>query len=724
MNRLWGKFRQGLNTKFGFFMLITGLFWIKSYIAYQTKFTLGVQGGMQELILAISPLGFAILLFGIGLYIRGKWAYWYMIIMDIILSTWLFANILYYREFSDFITFNLIKGSGSASDNLGKSLMGILRTTDFLVFIDVIFVIAILAFGFVKIDQSKFKLMNSFAVTVLSIGVLAANLALAYSNRSGLLTRTFDNNYIVKYLGLQSFTLYDGVKSFENSNKKKEAKGSQLDPIKKFIKENNVPANIEYKGVAKGKNVIIIHLESLQQFVINKKWKGEEITPNINKFYKDKNTLAYDNFFNQVGQGKTADAEMMLENSLFGLAEGSAMVTDGTTNTFQSMPALMQQNGYSTAAFHGDVASFWNRDNAYKSFGYQYFFSKQYYTLKKGYVSGYGMKDKLFLQQSAKYLEQLPQPFYAKLITVSNHYPYGIEKKNVSIDKWDTGDSTVDPYVQTAHYLDQSIGELLNHLKKTGLYNKSTIMMYGDHYGISNNHKPAIAKILGLKGVTNYDLAMFQKVPFMIHSPGLKGGVNHNYSGEIDVMPTLLNLLGIKTPGAYQFGHDINSKQYNQIVAFRNGDFVSKKYTKYGGDLYLTATGEQVTDETPAQKQEVKKIQDYVNKELEYSDKIINGDLLRFAKLDWFKKVNKSDYSYNMKSALEQLNKAQSSKTSLIEQNHGKSTLDDYETDAPELESNADKSSSSSSSSSDSSASKSSSSDSSSSSSSSSESSK
>ena len=294
MNRLWGKFRRGVNTKFGFFMLITGLFWLKSYIAYQTKFTLGVQGGMQELILAISPLGFAILLFGIGLYIRGKWAYWYMIVMDAILSTWLFANILYYREFSDFITFNLIKGSGAASDNLGKSLMGILRPTDFLVFVDVIFVIAILAFGFVKIDQQRFKLVNSLAVTILSIGVLAANLALAYSNRSGLLTRTFDNNYIVKYLGLQSFTLYDGVKTVQNSNKKKEAKSSQLKPINEFLKKNNVPANIEYKGVAKGKNVIIIHLESLQQFVINQKWKGKEITPNINKFYNDKNTLAYD----------------------------------------------------------------------------------------------------------------------------------------------------------------------------------------------------------------------------------------------------------------------------------------------------------------------------------------------------------------------------------------------------------------------------------------------
>ena len=693
MNRLWRNIREQLNTKFGFFMLVTGLFWLKSYIAYQTKFNLGVQGGMQELILAISPLGFAVLLFGLGLYMRGKWGYWYMIIMDIILSTWLFSNILYYREFSDFITFNLIKGSGSASDNLGKSLMGILRPTDFLVFIDVVFVIAILAFGFVKIDKTAFKLVNSLAVTIMSIGILGANLALAYSNRSGLLTRTFDNNYIVKYLGLQSYTLYDGVKTIQNGNKKKEARSSQLQPIQKFIKDNNVPASIEYKGVAKGKNLIVIHLESLQQFVINKKWKGQEITPNINKFYNDQNTLSYDNFFNQVGQGKTADAEMMLENSLFGLPEGSAMVTDGTTNTFQAMPAIMNQNGYSTAAFHGDVSSFWNRDNAYKSFGYQYYFSKEYYDLKKGYVSGYGMKDKLFLQQTTKYLEQLPQPFYSKLITVSNHYPYGIEKKNTSIDPWNTGDSTVDPYVQTAHYLDQSIGELLNYLKKSGLYDKSVIMMYGDHYGISNNHKPAIAKIQNMNsGVTNYDLAMFQKVPFMIHAPNLKGGVNHNYSGEIDVMPTLLNIMGVETPGAYQFGHDINSPKFNNIVAFRNGDFVSKDYTKYGGDYYLTKTGEQITNMTKQQKADIKQIQKYVNTELDDSDKIINGDLLRFTKFDWFKTVNKADYSYNKDKALKQLAKARKDKnTSVIDQNGGKSTYSDYQTDAPELPANKKK---------------------------------
>ncbi|MCG4841172.1 LTA synthase family protein, partial [[Ruminococcus] torques] len=68
-----------------------------------------------------------------------------------------------------------------------------------------------------------------------------------------------------------------------------------------------------------------------------------------------------------------------------------------------------QKLGYTTASFHGDVPSFWNRDNAYKSFGYQYFFSKDYLPKVKDEDMGYGVKDKLFLKESAYYLEQLPQ---------------------------------------------------------------------------------------------------------------------------------------------------------------------------------------------------------------------------------------------------------------------------------------------------------------------------
>src|SRR5699024_11310049 len=61
---------------------------------------------------------------------------------------------------------------------------------------------------------------------------------------------------------------------------------------------------------------------------------------------------------------------------------------------------------------------------------YQYFFSKEYYPKTKDYDAGYGMKDKIFMKESAHYIEQLPQPFYAKLITVTNHYPYILDKQN------------------------------------------------------------------------------------------------------------------------------------------------------------------------------------------------------------------------------------------------------------------------------------------------------
>ncbi|WP_278587891.1 LTA synthase family protein [Limosilactobacillus pontis] len=681
------KLRRGLNTKLGFFLLVVLLFCIKSYWAYQNEFNLGVKGSMQHFLLAFNTIPGALIFLGIALYFRGRLSYWLMIIINALLSTWLFANILYYREFSDFITFNVIKGSGAASNNLGKSLMGIMRLEDFLVYADVIILALILLFHVIRVDMRYFKIRYAMTVTMLGLVLFGANLGMAEKDRSQLLTRTFDNNYIVKYLGLQAYTIYDGVKTTHNSVIKAQANQNELKPVLNFIHHNYAGPNIQYEGVAKGKNIFVIHLESLQQFMIDYKQDGQEVMPNLDRLYHANDTLAFDNFFHQGGQGKTADAEMMLENSLFGLPEGSAMVTDGTTNTFQSAPALLHQKlGYTTASFHGDVPSFWNRDNAYKSFGYQYFFSKEYFPKTKDYDAGYGMKDKIFMKETAHYIEQLPQPFYAKIITVTNHYPYILDKQNKDIEPWKTGDDTVDPYVQTARYLDEALGEFLDYLDRSGLRQNSVLVLYGDHYGISNNHQPAVAQILHKKKLTNYDLAMFQKVPFMINMPGLKGGIDHTYGGEIDVLPTLEDLLGISSKNYIQFGQDLLSPERNQIVPFRNGDWVTPKYTKYNGDYFYTKNGKQITKATSKQKAEFSKIQKYVTTDLGLSDRVVNGDLLRFYKLSGFKKVNKKDYTYNLKKSLQNLKKQQKKqKTSLKTENDNQSTFDEYTTNAPEL---------------------------------------
>lgn len=687
MGRLKASYNWLTKTKLGFFTVVVVFFWIKTYLTYITKFNLGVVGSMQNFLLLINPLPTAILLIGIGLFFKGRKSYWIMVIIDFLLSLWLFSNILYYREFSDFLSTSIIKTSGSTSDNLGKSIAGITKGTDFLVFLDVVIIVLLIAFKVFKIDVRRLKLKVSLLIEGLAVVLIGTNLTMAQKDRPGLLTRTFDNNYIVKYLGLNAFAVYDGVKTAQNNAIMAKANHSDLKTVQSYIKKNYIAPNPEYYGVAKNKNVLVIHLESFQQFLIDYKWHGKEVTPNLNKVYHANDTISFDNFFNQVGQGKTSDAEMMLENSIFGLQSGSAMSSYGTSNTFESAPAILgQKAGYTSAVMHGGAGSFWNRDNAYKSFGYDYFMPLSYYQNKKGYYLGYGIKDKLFFDQSIKYMEHLPQPFYLKMITVTNHYPYDLDKKNQSIDKTDTGDKTVDGYVQTAHYLDQAIGELMSYLKKSGLEKNTLIMLYGDHYGISGNHHKASAQLLDKDSFNNFDNLQFQRVPLMFHMPGLKGGINHTYGGEIDVRPTLFNLLGINDQNMIQFGHSLLAKNAPQIVAQRNGDFITPKYSKVEGSYYYTQSGKRITHPSKKVKAQLASISNTVTTELSLSDRVITGNLLRFYKPEGFEYVKRKNYSYKKSDSLKRLKKAEKkSKNSVWYQNGKKTTQNDFKTDAPEL---------------------------------------
>ncbi|MGN1272417.1 MAG: LTA synthase family protein [Lactobacillus sp.] len=684
MERIKSFFKWLTQTKLGFFTIVLVLFWLKTYFIYLTKFNLGAIGPMQQFLLLINPIPSGMLLLGIGLFFKGRKSYWIILIIDFILTLWLFSNILYYREFSNFLSFSIIKTSGSTSDNLGKSIAGITLASDFLAFADIAIVIALLITKVVKIDVRPLRLKVNLLIELLAVSLMGLNLLMAQKDRSGLLTRTFDNNYIVKYLGINEYAIYDGYKTAQTSAQMAKANVSDLRSVKNYLKANYVKPNPEYTGVAKGKNVLIIHLESFQQFLIGYKWKGKEVTPNLNKIYHQKDTISFDNFFNQVGQGKTSDAEMMLENSLYGLQSGSAMSTYGTSNTFESAPAILHQEaGYTTAVMHGGAGSFWNRNNAYKSFGYQYFMPLSFYQNKPSYYIGYGLKDKIFFDQSIKYIERLPQPFYLKMITVTNHYPYDLDKKNQTIDKTNTGDETVDGYVQTAHYLDQAIGELMRWMKKTGLDKNTLVMLYGDHYGISGNHHKASAELLKKKSFNDFDNLQFQRVPLMFHMKGLKGGINHTYGGEIDVLPTLLNLLGVNDKGTIQFGYDLLSKHTPQIVAQRNGDFITPEYSKVGSDYYDTKTGEEIKPDKKL-KTKLTAISNQVTTQLSLSDRVINGNLLRFYRPKWFTKVQPKDYDYNKEPSLKRLFD-DPSKTSLWYKNHKKTTQKDFKTDAPEL---------------------------------------
>jgi lipoteichoic acid synthase len=670
------------------------LFWLKTLLAYFVDFRLGAEGVFQYFILLINPIATTIFTFGLAFYFKRS-RFFYPILMALYIgnTVLLYLNVIYFREFTDFMTVATMTGYSKVDQGLSGSSLALTNVHDILYWIDIVIILLMMLFRKIKFDPRGVNHRMAFAITSVAVTLFGVNLSLGEMSRPQLLTRTFDRTYIVKYLGIDAFTIYDGIKSQHTSNMRKSATKSELEAVKKFTDAHYASPNKSMYGIAKGRNVFVIHLESFQQFLIDKKINGQEVTPFLNSIYHGSNTYAFDNFFHQVGQGKTSDAENMLETSTYGLSQGSLFATLGSDNTFQAAPSILKQRaGYSSAVFHGNVASFWNRNNVYKNMGYQYFFDASYYDTSGDKSTGYGLKDKLLFNDSVKYLERLQQPFYAKYITVTNHFPYDLdsEDEDPNFKTVDTGDSAVDNYFVTAHYLDQSLKEFFTYLKKTGLYDKSIFVIYGDHYGISDSENKKLASVLGKSSDdwTDYDDAQLQRVPlmFLIPNSGGKGYISHTYGGEIDVLPTLMHLLGVSSKRYIQFGTDLFSSQHDQVVAFRNQDFVTPNYTSISDVIYSNKTGKKATL-TAAQKKQLKKDQTKVNKELSLSDSLNDKNLLRFYNPKGFKAVNASKYNYSngLDKEIKIEDQLKGKSTSLYSENGDKTTASEYSTDAPEL---------------------------------------
>ena len=616
---------------------------LKTYFSYYVDFSLGVKGLVQNLILLMNPYSLIALILSIFLFFKGKKAYWFIFIGGFLLTFLLYANVVYFRFFSDFLTFSTLNQASNV-ESMGGAVSASFKWYDFVYFIDTIVYLFILIFKRSWLDKRVFSKKFVPVVMAASIALFFLNLAFAETDRPELLTRTFDHKYLVKYLGPYNFTVYDGVKTIQNNQQKALASEDDLTRVLNYTKQKNTEPNSEYYGIAKKKNIIKIHLESFQTFLINKKVNGKEVTPFLNKLSTGNDDFRYyPNFFHQTGQGKTSDSEFTMDNSLYGLPQGSAYSLKGD-NTYQSLPAILdQKEGYTSDVMHGDYKTFWNRDQIYKHFGIDKFYDATYYDMSDENVVNLGLKDKPFFKASAEYQSKMKQPFYSHLITLTNHYPFTLNSEDASIDKPNTGDSTVDGYIQTAHYLDQALEQYINDLKAKGLYDDSVIMIYGDHYGISENHNNAMEKLLG-EQITPAKFTDLNRTGFWLKIPGKNGTVDETYAGQMDVMPTILHLVGIDSKNYLMFGTDMLSKDHNDVIPFRNGDFITKDYKFVNGKVYSNKNNELIT--TPPKDLEKNKKQ--VEKDLEMSDEVLNGDLFRFYNNPDFKKINPSKYDYKI----------------------------------------------------------------------------
>ena len=386
-------------------------------------------------------------------------------------------------------------------------------------------------------------------------------------------------------------------------------------------KEKNV--NNEYTNIFEGKNVLVIHAESIQDFVMNLKFNDEEVTPNLNKLARE--GIFFSNFYSQVGVGTSSDAEFVFNTSLMPSSRGTVFV-NYFDRKYITLPSLLREKGYYTFSMHANNGEFWNRNTMHRALGYNKFYNKDSYIIDE--TIGLGLSDKSFFNQSVdiikKIQEEQKNPFYGLLIMLSNHTPFNdfeiIEEfsttQNIEIDgeiitREYINNTKLGNYIRTVHYADQAIGAFINRLDENRLLDNTIIVIYGDHdarlpfddFNLLYNYDPENDEIRTeedekYKVFNNYEYEVNRKVPFIIWTKNKEYNKNVSIpTGIIDALPTLGNMLGISSK--YQMGTDIfNIKNGDNTVTFTDGSFITSKvyYNAPKGEIY-TLNSEAVTEE-------------------------------------------------------------------------------------------------------------------------------
>ena len=469
--------------------------------------------------------------------------------------------------------------------------------------------------------------------------------------------KQWNREYIVMRFGIYIYQANDLVTSlqpkinslfgYDQANKK----------FIEYFENTSEPEKNEYSNMFEGKNVVVIHGESMQTNAMNLKFNGQEVTPNLNKLASE--GMFFSNFYSQVSVGTSSDTELTFTTSLMPTQSGTAFVSY-SDRTYNSIPKLMKEKGYYVYSMHANNADFWNRRAMHESLGYDKFYSKVDYNINKENIIGLGLNDKEFFKQSVTKMEKESKKhdkWYSLLIMLTNHTPFSETEKygdfDVSLKETVTKeDGTTEevtyPYMEgtklgnyfkSVHYADQALGEFMKELDEKGLLDNTVFILYGDHdgrlpkkdYNRLYNYDKVNDKTLdkedpNYKEYDSYQYEIGRKVPFIIWTKDMKGTkLNKKYSnvmGMYDVMPTLGNMFGFYNK--YGLGHDIFNIKDKNIVVFPNGNWVTNDvyYNSQKGE-YLSLNGKAISED------EIKKNNEYSTKLLDVSDQMIVFNLLK-----------------------------------------------------------------------------------------------
>lgn len=618
--RVLKKFKEGLKSEVVlFFILISVKLLLFNEITE--------SGSLRNIALVASVAGTVLVLVCWTVLLRRKLRLPVLYIMDCGVTFIIIADMLFYRYFCDVLSMPLIT-QASVVSSVKSSILYLLHASDFIFILDLIIIVILYFAG--KLTRTgksssygRLVLRFAFAL-VIGLGLSGYGISTLLKSQPTIFKSFYDRVYIVQNVGLLSFHGIDAFKFIQSRDEKAQpVTEEQIQEIFSFLeaKKNSSEKPPVFFGAGKGKNLIVIQVEALQEFVVNRSINGQEITPNLNKLIK--NSMYFENYYTETAGGGTSDAELLSNVSMFPAKEGSAYIRF-SGNDYYSIAGRLKEEGYATSAMHAYKPGFWNRSVMYQTLGFDEFINRNDYSNDE--LIGMGLSDKSFLRQSLERMNKYREPYYSMLITLTSHFPFDNDKKYYS--SFDVGEykgTFLGNYLEAIHYTDEALGEFISELENNGLIDRSVIAIYGDHFGIPKDKRECLIEFLGLKAMDDYSWIKLQKVPMLIHLPGGNGaGTRRIAGGGVDFMPTVMNIMGVDTSRLPMLGRDLlNSKEGMAIM--RNGTFITDKYMGLAseGVAYDVETGERYPIDMLAKEKEL------AMKHLEYSDIIMESNLAK-----------------------------------------------------------------------------------------------
>jgi len=558
-----------------FFSLIMLL---KSYLAWMVIF----EGGPSWTTL-LKEIPFVLIVYCLIEWFASKRKLLYYLIANLTMTSILFAVIMYYKYYGVIVTYFALAQVNQVTA-VKNSVFSLMDPYFLFIYTDVVILMFLM---FRKNKAVEWK--NSFKRkmnTRLVVGLLTVSLAICLFN---VLPNRASMNEIVKaeQMGILNYEAYT---IFSN----KEIDYVDPDQISQekinTVKKTEPSAAPVLQGTASGKNLIVLQMESMQNFLVGLSIEGQEIMPNLNKLVKENSYFKH--FYQQVGQGNTSDAEFVVNTSLYIPPRGAATQMYAGKE-LPSLPKLLKSHGYDTATFHTNVVEFWNRGELYKAIGFDRYYDAEFFGTEDTVF--FGASDEMLYKKTIDELERMDKndnPFYAQVISMTAHHPYTIPDNKRLIKLPERFDNTlVGDYIVSQNYADHALGKFIEDLKARGIWDNSLIVLYGDHlglpiYSLDRHEKDLMAEIYSRE----YTYTDMINIPLVIVNPDktAQPAQYEQLGGQVDVLPTVANLLGMSLDDQVHFGQDLFNQTYNilpQRYYLPSGSFLSSQ------ELFMSGSG-------------------------------------------------------------------------------------------------------------------------------------